>query len=360
MLNLLDFTRPQLLAWVQEELHEPRFRADQIWRWLWQKLARDFSEMTNIKKSCREELANRATILWPEIIDIQTSHDATTKFLLRLADGATIETVLLPSVDHEGRTRWSQCLSSQVGCPMACTFCATGQSGFERNLTVGEMLGQVLIGRNHLHDTRPDHPILRNLVFMGMGEPLLNLKTLLSALEILNDPQGLAFSPRRITVSTCGVEDGLKALGKSGLAYLAVSLHAPTQELRAQIMPNAARLELSRLLSILKSYPLKSREHITFEYLLLDGINDRPEQAKELARIVHSLSGKLNLIAYNATDSDYRTPSEERILAFEKALWKQNVTAILRASKGSDIDAACGQLRAKERRKHKTLPPDIA
>ena len=182
---------------------------------------------------------------------------------------------------------------------------------------------------------------------MGMGEPLLNLKNVMRALESLNNDKGLNFSPRRITVSTCGIEKGLRELGESGLAYLAVSLHAPTQELRARIMPKAARWPLEDLLQALKSYPLKTRERITFEYLLLGGVNDGLEQARQLARVVSDVKGKLNLIVYNPSEGDpYKAPSPERVLAFEQYLWDRNITAIIRKSKGQDIKAACGQLRA--------------
>ena len=249
-------------------------------------MARDFDAMTNVSKACRERLAQCAEIRWPEIVTVEQSNDDTTKFLLRLQDGAEVETVLIPSDSREGVRRWTQCLSSQVGCAMACTFCSTGTMGFERNMTMGEILGQILVAREHLGDTRPDWPVLRNLVFMGMGEPLLNLRETTRALEMLNHDKGMDFSPRRITVSTCGIKAGLRELGDSGLAFLAVSLHAPNQELRAKIMPKAANWHLDDLMATLESYPLKTREHITFEYLLLGGVNDQPEHARELGLVV--------------------------------------------------------------------------
>ncbi|MCR5814744.1 MAG: 23S rRNA (adenine(2503)-C(2))-methyltransferase RlmN [Desulfovibrio sp.] len=347
MPSLLEFTQTELAQWLEDELGEKRFRSQQIFQWLWQKLARDFAQMSNVSQQTRQLLAEKASIPWPKLVTVQKSQDATTKFLLEFSDGARVETVLIPSEDHTGRIRWTQCLSSQIGCPMACTFCATGQSGFTRNMTAGEILSQVLIGRDYLGDTRPDHPIVRNLVFMGMGEPLMNTQALLKALAILNDPHGLAFSPRRITVSTCGIKDGLEKLGQAGLSFLAVSLHAPNQAIREKIMPRAAKLPLKELLTALRNYPLKNREHITFEYLLLRDVNDSPAQAHELAKIVHSVHGKLNLIVYNATNGPYQAPSPERVLAFEKALWSHHLTAIVRQSKGQDIDAACGQLKAR-------------
>jgi len=231
---------------------------------------------------------------------------------------------------------------------MGCTFCATGSQGFERNMTMSEILGQVLVVRKYLGDLRPDQPKLRNLVFMGMGEPLLNLREVMRSLETLNDKHGLCFSPRRISVSTCGIKKGLRELGDSGLAFLAVSLHAPNQELRAKIMPNAASWRLDDLMQALSEYPLKTRERITFEYLLLGGVNDSPEHARELVRLLSRIKAKLNLIIYNpAPDSPYVAPSHERVLIFEKILWEKGITAIVRKSKGQDINAACGQLRSR-------------
>ena len=350
MLDILDCTYPELDAFVCGQLGEPRFRAQQVWQWLWQKMATSFDEMTNVSRAVRERLGACAVIRWPEVVTREHSRDGTVKFLLRLADGAEVETVLIPSEARDGDIRMTQCLSSQVGCPMGCTFCSTGGMGFERNMTHGEILGQVLVARRYLGDTRPDRPLLRNLVFMGMGEPLLNLHTMLDCLKSLNDDHGLNFSPRRITVSTCGIREGLRELGDSGLAFLAVSLHAPTQELRARIMPRAARWSLDELMQALADYPLKTRERITFEYLLLGGINDRLAHARALGKLVRQVRGKLNLIVYNPADgAPYEAPHPDSVLAFERCLWEQNITAIIRKSKGQDINAACGQLKASRR-----------
>ena len=354
MIDILNLTYPELETFMVEELKEPRFRAVQVWQWLWQKMARDFEAMSNVSKATRAKLAERAEIRWPTVAAVEKSRDGTTKFLLTLQDGAQVETVLIPSESREGAVRITQCLSSQVGCAMQCTFCSTGHMGFERNMTHAEILGQVLVAREYLGDARPDHPVVRNLVFMGMGEPLLNVQEMLRALESLNHDHGLNFSPRRITVSTCGIEKGLRELGDSGLAYLAISLHAPTQALREKIMPRAARWPLDKLVAALESYPLKTRERITFEYLLLGGVNDGLEQARELVRLVSRIKGKLNLIVYNpAEGAPYAAPSEESILAFEKYLWDRHVTAIIRKSKGQDINAACGQLKAARLKQEK-------
>ncbi len=347
MPNILDYTFEELVEFLVS-LGEPPFRARQVWKWLWQKGARDFAAMTDLSLTARERLAAAATIEWPELADSQTSQDGTVKLLLRLTDGALVETVLIPSASRDGIVRTTQCLSCQVGCAMGCTFCSTGSMGFERNMTHAEILGQVLVARDFLGDTRPDRPILRNLVFMGMGEPLLNLPTMLRSLRTLNDAHGLYFSPRRITVSTCGLEKGLAELGESGLAYLAVSLHAPTQELRAQIMPKAARWQLDDLIAALSAYPLKTRERMTFEYLLLGGVNDSVEHARALVRLLSRIKAKLNLIVYNPADGmPYQPPTPEAVLAFEELLWSKHITAVLRKSKGQDIKAACGQLKAE-------------
>lgn len=347
MINLLDYTLPELTDWMQNELGEPKFRAVQVWQWIWQKMARDFDAMTNVSKACRERLAQCAEIRWPEIVTVEQSSDDTTKFLLRLQDGAEVETVLIPSDSREGVRRWTQCLSSQVGCAMACTFCSTGTMGFERNMTMGEILGQILVAREHLGDTRPDWPVLRNLVFMGMGEPLLNLKNVMRALESLNNDKGLNFSPRRITVSTCGIEKGLRELGESGLAYLAVSLHAPTQELRARIMPKAARWPLEepapgpQVLSAQdpRAHHLRisaaGRRQRRSGTGPAAGPRGQRRQGQAQPHRLQPLRGR-----------PYKAPSPERVLAFEQYLWDRNITAIIRKSKGQDIKAACGQLKA--------------
>lgn len=347
MKNLLNFTYTELENFFVSDLGQPRFRAKQVWQWIWQKMARDFASMTNVSKELRAQLDTCTYIRWPDVVTVAISKDGTIKFLLALEDGAQVETVLIPATQREGSVRMTQCLSCQVGCAMGCTFCSTGSMGFERNMTAGEIVGQVLVAREYLGDARPEHPIIRNLVFMGMGEPLLNLMEMQRSLDMLNDCHGLSFSPRRITVSTCGIKKGLRELGESGQAFLAVSLHAPTQVLRAQIMPKAAQWPLDDLISALESYPLKTRERITFEYLLLGGVNDSLAHARDLVRLVSRVKGKLNLIVYNpAEGAPYAAPREDDILAFEKYLWDKGVTAIIRKSKGQDIQAACGQLKA--------------
>ena len=343
MQNLIELTKNDLEAFVAEDLKLPRFRTEQIWQWLWQKRVRSMEGMTNLSKPLREKLAKVASISWPEIAKVQKSKDGTLKFLLRLGDGKLIETVLIPMQD-----RYSQCLSTQVGCAMACTFCSTGKLGFERNLTYGEIMGQILVGRQYLEDHAMNP--LRNLVFMGMGEPLLNLDTLIKVLTDLPCERGLSLSWRRSVVSTVGFPDKLKILGDLEVALPAISLHAPTQELRARIMPKAARVHLDDLMAAIKAYPMRQRERITFEYLLLKDVNDSLEHADQLARLVDRRKGKINLIAYNATEGmPYGAPEHDKVEAFEKRLWDHGLTAFIRRSMGSDIKAACGQLKADSR-----------
>ncbi len=337
--NLLDFSHHQLEDLVTR-LGEKPFRARQVWQWLWQQGVASTQEMTNISKELRARLDQETAIRWPRVARRLQSADGTVKLLLELDDGERVETVLIPE-----KTHYTQCLSTQVGCAMGCTFCRTGTMGFTRNLTQAEILGQVLVGRADVGamDTRLN---LRNLVFMGMGEPPLNYDTLLQSLEALRHPQGLDISSRRITVSSVGVVPGILEFGRTGLGSLAISLHAPTQELRAQLMPKAARMvPLDRLLTVLADFPLKPRERITFEYVLLGGVNDTPAHARELVRVLSRVKGTVNLIAYNPSPGlPYQAPDPAHVEAFQKILWDKSVTVTLRKSKGQDIFAACGQL----------------
>ncbi|MCF8105560.1 MAG: 23S rRNA (adenine(2503)-C(2))-methyltransferase RlmN [Desulfohalobiaceae bacterium] len=340
MNNVLDLSFAEFTSSI-EELGESSFRADQIWRWLWQKRCLDFSEMTNLSKGLREKLGSLYALQRPKVQVVKKSRDGTIKFLLRLVDQELIETVLIPEKDH-----YTQCISSQVGCALGCTFCSTGQMGFKRNMTPGEILGQVLVGLSYLENEESSLP-LRNVVFMGMGEPLLNWPRVRQSLEVLRDPRGLNFSYRRVTVSTVGIPDKLKEFAASGLASLAVSLHAPDQKLRSRIMPRAAALvSVDELVRMLGSLPLRPRQRITIEYILIGGVNDEIKQARDLNRLLSHLKGKINLIALNPSpEIGYLQPDQKRILAFERYLWDKGQTVHLRKSKGCDIQAACGQLR---------------
>ncbi|MFR4118356.1 MAG: 23S rRNA (adenine(2503)-C(2))-methyltransferase RlmN [Bilophila wadsworthia] len=345
MIDILNLTFPELERFIVEDLGQPKFRAAQVWQWIWQKHATSFDAMTDVSKQLRAKLAEVAEIVLPEIVTVQTSSDGTEKLLLRLRDGALVETVILPSTGQDGSVRIAQCVSSQIGCAMGCTFCSTGTMGFIRNMTAGEILSQVLVAVCGSATTASTTPLSATSSSWAWASLCSTCETT-RALEMLNHDKGMDFSPRRITVSTCGIKAGLRELGDSGLAFLAVSLHAPNQDLRAKIMPKAANWHLDDLMATLESYPLKTREHITFEYLLLGGVNDQPEHARELAKLVSRVKGKLNLIAYNPSETQlYKAPTEADTLAFEKILWSKGVTAILRKSKGQDIKAACGQLK---------------
>ncbi|MBS3779501.1 MAG: 23S rRNA (adenine(2503)-C(2))-methyltransferase RlmN [Desulfovermiculus sp.] len=320
----------------------PDYRADQIWQWVWQKGCRDFEEMTNVSKDLRRCLHQSFSLARPPLAALVESQDGTLKGLLQLQDGKQVEWVLIPDKDH-----FTLCLSTQVGCSLGCSFCSTGQMGLERNLTAGEILGQVLTAREVLSTSQSAWP-LRNIVFMGMGEPLLNWAEVEKSLQILRDPMAFGFSHRRVTVSTVGVPRILETFARSGLASLAVSLHAPTQELRQKIMPKAAAMfTLPELMDRLRKLPLKPRQRITIEYILLGGINDGLAQAKELNRVLSSIRCKINLISFNpAPELPYEQPDPQRVLEFERFLWTKGQTVTLRKSKGQDIQAACGQLRS--------------
>ncbi|MDZ7760907.1 MAG: 23S rRNA (adenine(2503)-C(2))-methyltransferase RlmN [Desulfovermiculus sp.] len=339
--SLWEFSRSQLAARM-ESWGQPAYRADQVWQWVWQKGCRDFSEMTNVSKELRHNLDQSFNLELPRLATLVQSRDATLKGLLQLDDGNQVEWVLIPDKDH-----FTLCLSTQVGCALGCSFCSTGQMGLERNLTPGEILAQVLTAREVLARSQSPWP-LRNIVFMGMGEPLLNWAQVEKSLHILRDPLAFGFSHRRVTVSTVGVPGFLESFARSRLASLAVSLHAPTQELRQEIMPKAADMfPLPKLIDRLRSLPLKPRQRITIEYILLGGINDGLDQAKELNRLLSRLKCKINLISFNpAPGLSYAQPDAQRVLEFERFLWAKGQTVILRKSKGQDIQAACGQLRS--------------
>ncbi len=343
--NILSFSRNEIAELIND-LGENSFRADQLWQWIWQKGVLDFSQMSNLSKTLRQRLNENYLLLPPMTQKISRSRDGTVKFLLQLTDKNCIECVLIPE-----KTHYTLCISSQVGCRLGCTFCATGKLGFIRNLAGWEIAAQVLVARNFLHEN-PSSLHLKNLVIMGMGEPLLNFQEIQKAFLFFNDPNGLNFSRRRVTLSTVGIDGALQEFARLDLGLPAISLHAPNQELRRKLMPGASKeLDLDKLIKILKSYPLRPRERITIEYILLSGINDSPDHARQLVRLLNGLQCKINLIAYNAgAGGKYQTPSEQTILAFEKILWDKGMTAVLRKSKGTDIAAACGQLAAQDKK----------
>lgn len=317
-------------------LGKERFRAGQIMRWIYRRGVTEFSEMTDLAKSLREELEERAFVssLVPETME--ESRDGTRKYLFRLADGETVETVRIPM---EGE-RATLCISTQVGCAMGCSFCLTGTFGLVRNLDTAEIVNQVAAAI-------AEAPV-NNIVLMGMGEPLHNLENVIKALEILLMPQGLDFSPRKITLSTAGLVPEMLEFGNRLRVNLAVSLNATTDEVRDSLMPINRRYPLRELMAACRAYPLQPRQRITFEYILIRDINDTDQDARRLVKLLHGIQAKVNLIPFNEHPrSVFRAPTRERVEAFQTCLLNKDVVAIRRVGKGQDISAACGQLKGK-------------
>jgi 23S rRNA (adenine2503-C2)-methyltransferase len=339
--DLLGLERPALAAALAPAIDRP-FRVGQIYDALHRRGVTEFAAMTDLSQALRSELALRYRIGLPEVSARQASSDGTTKFLLRLADGASIEAVDIPET-----ARRTLCISSQAGCGLACAFCVTGHWGAGRNLSAGEIVGQVALLRRLL-----DLPPTLNLVFMGMGEPLLNLDAVKSALELLAE----TISWRRITVSTAGVVPGIDALAKwDRRPNLAISLHAPDDRRRDEIMPINKSYPLAELLAALHRFPLEPRRRITIEYILLAGFNDESKDAAALARLLGDLPVKVNLIPFNpdpVLGDRFRRPDEGRIERFRDALAARHLTATVRRTRGDDVGAACGQLRAFARAPH--------
>ncbi len=328
---------------IREEfksLNLPSYRAEQIYHWLTCKSALSFEEMTDLPKTLRSQLKETYSIEVPVIIDVQRDEEGTTKLALKLEDGEVIETVLIPEKDH-----WTLCVSTQVGCAMGCKFCLTAQSGFKRNLEVYEILGQVVIAKRYLKELKASYP-LRNIVFMGMGEPLANYENLVKALKILEDKRGFGFSKKRLTVSTVGLAPEMERLGKDFPVALALSLHSPRDDLRKELMPVAKKYSLQELLKVLKEFPRVKKGRHTIEYVLIKGINSSLEDAKALADLLKGLPVKINLIPFNPhPDLPFERPEEETIIKFQSYLLSKGILTTLRKSKGLKISAACGQLR---------------
>ncbi len=338
---LLDLTYNQLRE-LLTSWDEPSYRADQIWSWLYRSLASNFQEMTNLPKELRERLAETALLQTMRPLDEKVSADGLTrKVLFALRDDETIESVLM----HYER-RHTVCISTQVGCPLGCVFCATGQSGFVRNLTAGEIVEQVLFFARSL---QADGERLTNVVFMGMGEPLANYEATWQAIETLNDEKGFKLGARRITISTVGLVPGIRRLAEEGIQVgLAISLHAPTDELRNELVPVNRRHPLNQLMAACHYYVERTGRRISFEYALIDGINDGVEQARQLAHLLDGLLCHVNLIPLNPVpESPYRPSSPSRIRAFQAELDRLKVPNTLRVERGADIQAGCGQLRSR-------------
>ncbi len=334
-------------------LGEPAYRGRQLFKWLYGKGAHSFDEMTDLPLPLRKRLSEVARLDTIEKAAQQTARDGTTKALFKLASGRHVESVLIPDFeDEEDDTpgRLTVCVSSQVGCAMGCTFCATGQMGFKQNLTAGEIFDQVW-QMNQLAVERYGKRI-SNVVFMGMGEPLLNYDNVLRSISILTDKDGFGMSPRRITVSTVGLARRIRQLADEGVKFrLAVSLHAPTDDKRSSIMPvnRAAATDLTALKDAIQHFTSTTGNPITYEYCMFAGFNDSPEDARNLAKVVAWAPSKVNLIMYNPVEGlgFQRTP-EDRLNRFIRILVEKGITVTVRRSKGQEIDAACGQLAVKE------------
>jgi 23S rRNA (adenine2503-C2)-methyltransferase len=333
--NLLDFTLEEMEEFISS-LGKEKFRARQIMKWLHQSGNVSFDDMTTLSHDFREKMATIARIQRPEIVKILTSQDGTKKALLRLEDDLFIESVLIP-----GKSHWTICISTQAGCAMDCKFCLTARQGFKRNLLPSEIAGQLIALK---HET-PEGINIKNIVMMGMGEPLANYENTLKAIKILTGDFGLGISNRKITVSTCGLAPQIVQLGKDICINLAVSLNAPDDATRNKIMPINKKYPLEILLDACRQYPMPGRRLLTFEYILIDGFNSSVQDAKKLAVLLKGQRCKLNLIVFNEfPGSPFKSPPQKDVEAFQKILLDKHFTTMLRKSKGSDILAACGQL----------------
>jgi 23S rRNA (adenine2503-C2)-methyltransferase len=338
VVDIKNMGREALVDWLAR--HNARaFRADQILKWVYIRLADRFDQMTDLSKSLRDVLAEHFSIGRLPADQVLTAADGTRKILFRLEDGETVESVLIPERNH-----YTLCVSSQVGCALGCRFCLTGKGGLVRNLTSAEIVGQAWEVRKQMAD--PGR--LTNLVFMGMGEPLANYDLLVPALTALTDSDwGMKFAGRRVTVSTAGLAPRIPQLGRDTRVNLAVSLNAVEDEARSLLMPINRTYPIARLLDACRQYPLPGGRKITFEYILFKDLNDSPDHARRLSRLLAPLKAKINLIPFNPyPGSAFQRPSEKTIQAFQSLLIDKHFTTVVRYSKGLDIMAACGQLRA--------------
>jgi 23S rRNA (adenine2503-C2)-methyltransferase len=342
----LDLAQGELAA-LMAEWGEPTYRAAQAFRALHKRWVGDWTECAELPGALRERLAKHYRVRSGELVVQALSKDGTRKRLVRLVDGQEIETVAIPATSPRGARRLSVCVSTQAGCAMACTFCATGRMGFARHLTPGEIVDQVYgFGRDD-PAARPTH-----VVFMGMGEPLANYEATVAAVRLLSDPAGAGIGQRRITVSTSGLVSEIKRLAEEGLEItLAISLHAPNDELRAELMPINRRFQLNALIPAAAQYARQTSRRVSYEYVLLRGVNDAFRHADQLARLLPRHLSHVNLIPYNATEAEYEATPAIEARAFRDRLTAAGLSATIRASRGRDIAAACGQLSAQNRRR---------
>ncbi len=339
-INLLDFDEEGLRAFFQS-IGEPAFRAQQLLKWLYHQQVSNFEGMTNLSRPLRARLAEIAVIEPPSVLREQVSKDGTVKWLMGFGGANAVEAVFIPEPN-----RGTLCISSQVGCALNCTFCSTGAQGFNRNLSTGEIIGQVWQAARLLGHERNGRRRITNVVFMGMGEPLLNFDAVARALELLRSDLGFGLAARRVTVSTAGLVPGIDRLRDTIDVALAVSLHAPLDDVREKLVPLNRKYPIAELMAACQRYVAdKHKRSITFEYTLIDGVNDHPDHARKLVTLLRRVPSKLNLIPFNPfPGTAYRCSPQHRISAFQQIVMEGGLIATVRKTRGDDIDAACGQL----------------
>ncbi|HXU09758.1 MAG TPA: 23S rRNA (adenine(2503)-C(2))-methyltransferase RlmN [Blastocatellia bacterium] len=351
MISATQEQKRELLGLTQDELREfmgalgeKPYRARQLFQAIHRRRIASFDRITDLPKTLRRILDQHAAITFTEIENVFLSSDGTRRFLLKLGDGSEVESVFMPE-----QRRDTICISSQVGCPLACDFCMTGVIGLKRNMTAGEMVSQVVIVLNQVYGEVVELPKRTNIVMMGMGEPLLNYDEVMKAVRVMADQEGLAIAPRRVTLSTAGIVPRIYDLAKEDVRpRLAISLTASNDELRNKLFPINRKYPLSELIEACRRYPLGDRERLTFEYVMLDGVNDSDRQARELVRLLSSVRAKVNLIPHNpAPELHYGASPMDRITGFQSILTAAGLPSFIRRPRGQDISAACGQLAAR-------------
>ena len=342
-IELLGLTQDETIKFMAE-LGEKPYRARQLYEAINRRRITRFDAITDLPKTLRRIIFEHAVVTYTEIQNVFLSADGTRRFLLRLRDGSEIESVFMPE-----ERRDTICISSQVGCPLACSFCMTGVLGLKRNMTAAEIVSQVVIVLNQVYGEGVQVPHRTNIVMMGMGEPLLNYDQAIKSVRLFADQQGLAIAPRYVTLSTAGVVPRIYDLAKEEIRpRLAISLTAATDELRNSLFPINRKYRLAELIEACRQYPLGERERLTFEYVMLEGVNDSDEQARELVRLLSSIRAKVNLIPHNpAPELPYAASPMDRILAFQRILTEKGLPSFIRRPRGQDISAACGQLAAR-------------
>ncbi len=349
--NLLDLDQGALVRFF-ETLGERSFRATQLLKWIHQLGVVDYTEMTNLSKQLREQLKGQTELRFPEILSSRKSNDGTQKWLLRVDAGNSVETVFIPEND-----RGTLCISSQVGCALNCTFCSTAKQGFNRNLSAGEIVGQLWLAAHELGQTSKTNRMITNVVLMGMGEPLLNLDNVAAAMRIMINDNAYGLSRKRVTLSTAGVVPGIERLSDECAVSLAVSLHAPNDTLRDELVPINRKYPISRLLKACWRYVEETpTDQVTFEYVMLEGVNDTLQHAQQLASLLRGQPAKVNLIPFNPfPGTDYKCSFPAVIDRFREILIDSGIITITRKTRGDDIDAACGQLVGQVQARAKRL-----